>query len=457
MISATRMLCQKYTSLTDDEISYLESYNTLLPAMANAEKADVFVDCRTATGRSAIVVCEAKPQTVPSNYSSSILGMMIQWSDEPAVDRSFRLGVSTAGMRAVSMPEDRRIVQSVDPIFYRGRLIAVLIYEKPAMDVESILSASQPAPTDTSADLGWSAVADALGEAVVFLDQNRQVCGYNREAERLYRAMGYVGELLGMPGSNIQPAAAEACDGAWHETCMVNRNLQYRKLSLTDGKAAEVLIMRDITEQRRLEQELNFQKTALRELRHRMKNSLQMMANLIRARGYEVESLTEAQSGMMDAANRLLSLTATLDGPVQASPEKVSLLQVIRHIRQYTLQTLVNSTGNITIQVSGQDVEVRPDCADSIALVVNELLQNALKHAFPSGAAGTVWIELQSGRPASRITVRDNGVGLQKDQTRSGGIGLELVYTIVRDRLMGECDLESGPDGTRVTFDFIEA
>ena len=140
MISATRMLCQKYTSLTDDEISYLESYNTLLPAMANAEKADVFVDCRTATGRSAIVVCEAKPQTVPSNYSSSILGMMIQWSDEPAVDRSFRLGVSTAGMRAVSMPEDRRIVQSVEPIFYEGRLIAVLIYEKPAMAVEAVVA-----------------------------------------------------------------------------------------------------------------------------------------------------------------------------------------------------------------------------------------------------------------------------------------------------------------------------
>lgn len=66
MISATRMLCQKYTDLTDAEISYLESYGALLPALANAEQADVFIDCRTVSGRSAIVVCEAKPQTVPS-------------------------------------------------------------------------------------------------------------------------------------------------------------------------------------------------------------------------------------------------------------------------------------------------------------------------------------------------------------------------------------------------------
>ena len=51
MISATRMLCQKYTDLTDAEISYLESYGALLPALANAEQADVFIDCRTVSGR----------------------------------------------------------------------------------------------------------------------------------------------------------------------------------------------------------------------------------------------------------------------------------------------------------------------------------------------------------------------------------------------------------------------
>ena len=73
MISATRMLCQKYTDLTDAEISYLESYGALLPALANAEQADVFIDCRTVSGRSAIVVCEAKPQTVPSNYGGPLL------------------------------------------------------------------------------------------------------------------------------------------------------------------------------------------------------------------------------------------------------------------------------------------------------------------------------------------------------------------------------------------------
>lgn len=456
MISATRMLCQKYTDLTDGEIAHIESYNALLPALANAEEADVFIDCRTSTGHSAIVVCEAKPQTVPSNYESTILGMLIQWQDEPAVDRSFRLQVPTMGVRAVSMPEDRRIVQSVEPIFYEERLIAVLIYEKPAMAVEAMVARQSPAKAGEDADLDWAGVADCLGEAVIFLDQEGAVCGYNQAAGALYRDMGYIGDLMGMPGSNIQPAALAECDGMWHESSVVNRNLQYRKTAISAGRARAALIIRDLTEQRRLEQELSFQKTALRELRHRMKNSLQMMANLTRSRGYEAADPADVQTALLDTANRLLSLTATLDGVVQVSPEKVSLLQVLEQVRKYTLQTLLTPARSITIRVWGQDAEVSADCAASVALVVNELLQNALKHAFPAGAAGEVDIQLQAGRPLCKVTVGDNGVGFRRENVKPGGMGLELAATIVREKLMGEWKVSSGSGGTRITFDFLE-
>ena len=231
MISATRMLCQKYTDLTDAEISYLESYGALLPALANAEQADVFIDCRTVSGRSAIVVCEAKPQTVPSNYRSSILGMLIHWRDEPAVDRSFRLAVPTSGVRAVSMPEDRRIVQSVEPLFYEGRLIGVLIYERPALAAEEPPPAGEREAEQASGALDWAAVSPCLDDAVLFLDEEDRVCGFNPAATALYRRMGYIGTLAGMPVNNIQPAALSECDQDRHETALANRVLQYQRLS----------------------------------------------------------------------------------------------------------------------------------------------------------------------------------------------------------------------------------
>ena len=61
---------------------------------------------------------------------------------------------------------------------------------------------------------------------------------------------------------------------------------------------------------------------------------------------------------------------------------------------------------------------------------VNELVQNALKYAFPSGQAGRIGIELHSGRPLCQLTVWDNGVGFQADRPRPGGAGLELASTI---------------------------
>ena len=140
MNQITRILCQKYTDLTDDEISYLEEYNKTLQALANAAQADVFIDCRSCTGKSAIVVGEAKPQTVASSYSKPLLGMPMNWLDEPAMERSFRLGVPTIGRKAVSVPENGRVVQTVEPIFFEGRLIAVLIYEKKASLAPEVIS-----------------------------------------------------------------------------------------------------------------------------------------------------------------------------------------------------------------------------------------------------------------------------------------------------------------------------
>ena len=109
----------------------------------------------------------------------------------------------------------------------------------------------------------------------------------------------------------------------------------------------------DAVRQRQLEEELALQRTALQELRHRMKNNLQMLANLTRSRGCDPAESPPVQTALLDTANRLLSLAATLDGIVQVSREKVSLLQILEQIRRYMLQTLLPSARRVTIHVGG--------------------------------------------------------------------------------------------------------
>ena len=304
--------------------------------------------------------------------------------------------------------------------------------------------------------LDWAAVSPCLDDAVLFLDEEDRVCGFNPAATALYRRMGYIGTLAGMPVNNIQPAASASATRTgtrrpWPTGCSSTSGLP-----LSSGQARAALIIHDLTRQRQLEEELALQRTALQELRHRMKNNLQMLANLTRSRGCDPAESPPVQTALLDTANRLLSLAATLDGIVQVSREKVSLLQILEQIRRYMLQTLLPSARRVTIHVGGEDVIVSADCASSVALVVNELVQNGPEIRLslrPGGKDRHRAPQRAPPLPAHRLGQRR---GLQADRPRPGGAGLELASTIVREKLTGEWSVESGPGGTRISFDFLE-
>ena len=107
-------LCKKYTDLTDEEIATIQGMSAVLQPLANLEDADIFIDCPSWDG-DAIVVAEAKPSYVPSSYKKTVVGLLARKENEPAVARTFRLGVATKQMKAVTQ-ENGRTIQSVEPI-----------------------------------------------------------------------------------------------------------------------------------------------------------------------------------------------------------------------------------------------------------------------------------------------------------------------------------------------------
>lgn len=457
MNQITRILCQKYTDLTDDEITCIEQYGQTLQALANAEQADVFIDCRSCTGKTAIVVGEAKPQTVTSSYSKPLLGMPMNWQDEPAMERSFRLGVPTVGRKAVSVPEDGHVVQTVEPIFFQGRLIGVLIYEKKASMVEEVLS-SVPEGTRSllAGESQW--LSQSIDEAVLLVDTGNQVCACNDAARQIYKKLGYVSDILGMSAANILlDAESDDRSAAWRETVTGDRILRYRQIWLGKDEIRYALIIQDVSELRRQEKEARYQTVAARELRHRMKNNLQLLAGMLRYQE-ENSSLPQVQSILRDTAGRLLSLTAALEEPARDAQASLSLRAVLERVRLNILQNSLGPAQNIAIRVVGDELSVSSETASSISLVVNELVQNAVKHAFPDGRPGIITIEPERTPLFSRISVRDNGVGMGGTcgSGVSCGMGLGLVRTIVREKLNGELTIASGGGGTEVIFDFID-
>jgi two-component sensor histidine kinase len=132
--------------------------------------------------------------------------------------------------------------------------------------------------------------------------------------------------------------------------------------------------------------------------------------------------------------------------------DRVELRPLLEKIRR-NLQSMSPQGQEIVISIQGDDMAVSSHKATSIALVVNELLTNALEHGYEGRAEGRVTVTLLRGRESSTITVEDDGSGFSPAQKREDSLGLDIITLTVRDKLGGELQLQSGPGGTKaMTF-----
>jgi len=195
----------------------------------------------------------------------------------------------------------------------------------------------------------------------------------------------------------------------------------------------------------------------VREMHHRIKNNLQTVAMLLRMQASDGRALTaqDAAQAVHISVNRILSIAAVHEILSQEGFRLVDVKDVAERIAQIVAQNMLQPDRQIEIRVEGEAIVLPSKPATSLALVINELLQNALEHAFVGYERGSVIITL--GRRANEfvIEVRDDGVGLPSE--RRSSIGLEIVETLVRDDLRGKLTFKSGSGGTQVMINLPQS
>ena len=115
-------------------------------------------------------------------------------------------------------------------------------------------------------------------------------------------------------------------------------------------------------------------------------------------------------------------------------------------------------SGRVALEKQLQPVQLGLDQAIPCGLILNELISNALKHAFPGGGRGTIHISLSTEEGTVRITLRDNGKGLPEgfDEERDSNLGLQLVHTLI-GQLDGHIERTKGPGvGYLITFEQLK-
>jgi two-component sensor histidine kinase len=188
----------------------------------------------------------------------------------------------------------------------------------------------------------------------------------------------------------------------------------------------------------------------VREVHHRIKNNLQTVAMLIRL---QLGSATpEARQVLQNSINRVHSIAAIHEVLSERGFRLVDLKEALSQIGRMTAETMAIPGQTIVVEVLGESLLMPTRAATNVVLVVNELLQNALEHAFVERPSGTVQISIGQALEEHLILVRDDGAGLPEDYAR--GLGLEIVETLVGEELNGRIRFNRLGQGTEVSMRF---
>jgi len=227
---------------------------------------------------------------------------------------------------------------------------------------------------------------------------------------------------------------------------------------LLDGEyvTGGMVLLRDVTDLRGRDRLLLTKDAAIREVHHRVKNNLQTISSLLRLQARRLEP-GDAQQALKEAERRVRSIAVVHEILSRDPGEEVPFSEIVSALVRMAEDSVVG-TSVIDIAVSGDLGDVTAGVATPLAVVIAELLQNAIEHGFPpsesdvptddlrgSASPGHVELVFRAEGSHLRIQVRDDGVGLPADfnidATKS--LGLSIVRDLVESQLSGTISMSS--------------
>ncbi len=197
----------------------------------------------------------------------------------------------------------------------------------------------------------------------------------------------------------------------------------------------------------------------LQEIHHRVKNNLQVISSLLNLQARYIKEDTYADM-FRDSQNRIMSMALVHEELYQSKDlARIDLNDYIRNLTNALFRSYGADTGSVALKIDVADVVFGVDTAIPCGLIINELVSNSLKYAFPGGKEGEITIAL---RPTDGdeidLTVSDNGVSIPDDLdlTNTGTLGIKLVH-ILTDQIRGRLEVDRSEGTTfRIRFKRIQ-
>ncbi|REE98819.1 sensor histidine kinase [Thermomonospora umbrina] len=430
-------------------------------------------------------LAQMRPTTGPTAYPEDLVGTVVRTGRRGLIDVAWR---------------ERRIVREGDPEWGSGipvreesipvrrgdKILGViqrstnlssartpsrleLTYLQSASDLAQMISEG------TFPDVGEEpnlVRAPRVGDGLLRLDKAGRVTYASPNAQSAYRRLGLTADLAGEPlgevtqrlvdtGEPMEESLIRVLGGGQAREAEVEANgsvVQLRTIPLvvTGNRIGAIVLIRDVTELRWRDRELMTKDATIREIHHRVKNNLQTVAALLRLQARRLQ-VPEGRAALDEAVRRVGSI-AIVHETLSLTPDELIDFDDIAD-RVITMAGEVSAPETLVVPKRTGAFGVLPSqVATPLAMVLTELLQNALEHGLPDrdGDLEVRATRLETDPPHLMVVVSDDGVGLPPDFDVEGtnSLGLQIVRTLIVGELGGSLEFRGrSGGGTEVVVD----
>ncbi|HWE57775.1 MAG TPA: sensor histidine kinase [Acidimicrobiales bacterium] len=414
-----------------------------------------------------VVVGQVRPTTSQTLHIDDLVGHVIDTDERQIVARAWNLGsVVEDEIRVARRSERARLV--CIPVRWQGELVAIMtresalavgrrpgVLERVYVEVfdrlaRMISRGEYPFPVDEA----HIAETPRVGDGVLVLDASARV---DYASPNAVNALHRVGLYAGIDGLRLDeagleqtavslafqtrlPQVEEVGDG---DTSVIIRCVPLLDQGVVTGA---LVLLRDVSDLRRRDRLLMSKDAAIREVHHRVKNNLQTISSLLRIQSRRMAQ-GEARHALEESERRVRSIAVVHEILSRDTTDEVDFNDILPSLVRMA-EDMGSTDAPVRIRYQGEAGRLQAAVATPLAVVLNELLQNAAEHARPddedrpddgSDRSLQVSVELSRLDDELRVIVRDDGVGLPSGFSiaATSTLGLSIVRDLVRTQLGG--------------------
>jgi two-component sensor histidine kinase len=449
-----------------------------LPLLADLTHADMVLFARA--DDQVVVIAQAQPVPVPSPYARPVeVGRTMMREEAPLVFRVLldhrRNQVTTTVIRGAPVLQEVFAIRND-----RGEVIGALrsemllieherqrhrhaVFRRAIARARDLIIAGRMRGGDKLGRLG-------VHDGVMVIDSTGRIEYLSAPAEHLYRRLGYADNLVKTQLQELETNEYICFKSMERGVCFEQRVQEHELVwikrvvplvSSDDQRfplpligrrgvpTGAVVAIQDVTDELQNEQELKVKTAMIQEIHHRVKNNLQTIAALLRLQARRTGS-PEVAEQLRESVGRIISIAVVHEFLSHEENSVINIHEVSNRILAEVRNGLIDHSRSINLTLEGARSFLLPtQQATSCALIINELVQNAVEHAFVGMQGGTIVVRLAEHGDSLYIEIQDDGRGLPSDfdLVRHGGLGLQIVRSLVRDDLKGQFELAPRASG----------